>query len=53
MEHTAFPFQTVTVSIGVATANAGDSADSLLDRADRCLYQAKRAGKNRACADPS
>jgi diguanylate cyclase (GGDEF)-like protein len=37
----------VTTSIGVATANAGEGADSLLARADRALYDAKNAGRNR------
>jgi two-component system cell cycle response regulator len=38
----------VTVSIGVASAEAGDeNADALLKRADEGLYEAKRAGRNR------
>ncbi len=40
------PDQLVTVSIGVAELNAGESRDSWLHRADEALYQAKRAGRN-------
>jgi diguanylate cyclase (GGDEF)-like protein len=37
----------VTLSLGVATMNAGDaSPESLLQAADRALYQAKRRGRN-------
>jgi len=51
----AAPFQTprlsqpldVTISIGVANAEAGDEADALLKRADEALYEAKTAGRNR------
>tara|TARA_R110000868_G_scaffold26347_8_gene101587 strand:+ start:252 stop:1613 length:1362 start_codon:yes stop_codon:yes gene_type:complete len=37
----------VTVSIGIAQASAGESADSLLRRADEALYLAKGEGRNR------
>jgi diguanylate cyclase len=37
----------VTVSIGVAALGPGDSPQSLLERADVCLYAAKRGGRNR------
>lgn len=40
----------VTVSIGVAEFQTGDSADSLLARADDALYEAKRTGRNRVVA---
>jgi len=36
----------VTVSIGVTAAHPGDSADSLLGRADRALLESKRHGTN-------
>ena len=36
----------VTASFGVAMLRRGDSPSSLIDRADRCLYAAKRAGRN-------
>ncbi len=36
----------ITVSIGVATWRRGDSAQTIVDRADRCMYAAKRSGRN-------
>jgi two-component system cell cycle response regulator len=41
----------VTISIGIATLDAGDSAASILKRADQALYRAKRDGRNRVVAD--
>ncbi|MCG3202477.1 MAG: hypothetical protein NFCOHLIN_02360 [Gammaproteobacteria bacterium] len=38
---------TVTVSMGVSTLEAGDSAATLINRADAALYDAKTAGRNR------
>jgi diguanylate cyclase len=37
----------VSLSCGVAECSAGDTAPSLLGRADKALYDAKRRGKNR------
>jgi diguanylate cyclase len=36
----------VTASFGVAMLRPDDSPSSLIERADRCLYAAKRAGRN-------
>jgi diguanylate cyclase (GGDEF)-like protein len=37
----------ITVSAGVAEANESDTPEHLLDRADRAMYKAKNAGRNR------
>ena len=41
----------ITISIGVATLRKGDNAQSLIGRADMCLYAAKRAGRNRVICE--
>jgi diguanylate cyclase len=41
----------VTVSLGVAAMRKGDTAVSLLERADQCMFHAKRNGRNRTIAD--
>ena len=41
----------VTASIGVAAAAVGDTVETLLARADRALYEAKRQGRNRIIED--
>jgi len=41
----------VTVSIGVATLHKGETAQSLIERADSSLYAAKRAGRNRVICE--
>jgi diguanylate cyclase len=41
----------VTVSLGVAAFRKGDTAVSLLERADQCMFVAKRGGRNRTVTD--
>jgi diguanylate cyclase len=44
----------VTISVGVSMLKRDDDTDSLIERADACLYVAKRNGRNRVIceADP-
>lgn len=39
----------VTSSFGVSTARVGDTVQTILERADNCLYRAKETGRNRTC----
>ncbi|MGZ0187266.1 MAG: GGDEF domain-containing protein [Alphaproteobacteria bacterium] len=41
----------ITLSIGCATLNETDTADTLIERADAALYYAKNNGRNRTCSE--
>lgn len=41
----------VTISAGIAFLRGGDTAQSLIERADACLYAAKRQGRNRVVSE--
>jgi diguanylate cyclase len=41
----------ITASFGVASYQPGDNITSFIERADRCLYAAKNAGRNRVVGE--
>ncbi|MCX4195845.1 GGDEF domain-containing protein, partial [Methylobacterium organophilum] len=41
----------ITISLGVAVLRPGDTPASLMERADLCMFAAKRAGRNRFLDD--
>ncbi len=41
----------VTISVGVSMLKPGDDTDALIERADGCLYAAKRNGRNRVICE--
>ncbi|MGM0482597.1 MAG: GGDEF domain-containing protein [Patescibacteria group bacterium] len=41
----------VTVSMGISVSTKGDSPEDVLDRADKALYRAKKAGRDRIVFD--
>jgi len=41
----------VSISLGVAEIRSGDSAESLVKRADIAMYRAKDTGRNRTCRE--
>jgi len=44
-------FGRITISIGVAQLRDGETAPALMQRADGCLYVAKRSGRNRVVGE--
>ncbi|MBV8246787.1 MAG: GGDEF domain-containing protein, partial [Candidatus Eremiobacteraeota bacterium] len=56
VEHSGFAYESgapVTASLGVATATITDTVESLIGRADKALYRAKREGRNRVVEIPA
>jgi diguanylate cyclase (GGDEF)-like protein len=47
IEKTSFDNQSITISIGVAEYQRGESQEMLLERLDRALYEAKNTGRNK------
>ncbi len=41
----------MTISVGVATWHKGETAQALIERADACLYAAKRSGRNKVVCE--
>src|SRR5690606_14455509 len=41
----------ITASFGVASYTFGDNSNTFIERADRCLYAAKRSGRNRVVSE--
>jgi diguanylate cyclase len=41
----------VTISVGVAMLHGGETVQSLIERADNCLYAAKRSGRNKVVCE--
>ncbi|GAB2593461.1 hypothetical protein GCM10026986_22160 [Nitrincola alkalisediminis] len=51
IETSPFNFQStpvkITMSLGITQVKAGDTVNSMFDRADKAMYSAKQAGRNR------
>jgi diguanylate cyclase len=41
----------ITVSVGISVLQPGEDMDTLIERADACLYAAKRGGRNRVVSE--
>jgi len=41
----------VTISVGVSTFHPGETAQAMIERADACLYAAKRHGRNKVICE--
>jgi diguanylate cyclase len=41
----------VTISVGVAMLHGGETVQALIERADACLYAAKRSGRNKVVCE--
>ena len=48
-ENYLFQPRKISISIGVAIYELGDTSVTLIKRADKSLYKAKSQGKNRVC----
>ncbi|WP_041402310.1 diguanylate cyclase [Planctopirus limnophila] len=49
MRFADYPSLRITASFGVSQVVNGDTVASLVERADKALYQAKQTGRNRTC----
>lgn len=49
VEETKLSDLNITISLGIAKILKNDNEESLIKRADRFLYEAKRTGKNKVC----
>ncbi|MGL1832215.1 GGDEF domain-containing protein [Rhodocyclaceae bacterium SMB388] len=50
--HDKLAISPFTISVGVAARTGNDTLDTLFDRADKALYEAKSSGRNRVISAP-